>query len=71
VLAGGDAAHLAGDLAGGFYTQPTILKGHKKMRVFREEIFGPVVSVTTFAAGSTTDEGAIAVWSPSSRAAGA
>jgi acyl-CoA reductase-like NAD-dependent aldehyde dehydrogenase len=41
------------------------------MRVFREEIFGPVVSVTTFAAGSTTDEGAIAVWSPSSRAAGA
>jgi acyl-CoA reductase-like NAD-dependent aldehyde dehydrogenase len=35
-------------LAGGYYIQPTILKGHNKMRVFQEEIFGPVVSVTTF-----------------------
>ncbi len=48
VLTGGDAAHLGGDLANGFYIQPTILKGHNKMRVFQEEIFGPVVSVTTF-----------------------
>src|SRR5216684_5071714 len=48
VLAGGGRAELAGDLAGGFYVQPTVLKGHNKMRVFQEEIFGPVVSVTTF-----------------------
>ncbi|UYV39221.1 aldehyde dehydrogenase [Rhodobacteraceae bacterium D3-12] len=48
VLVGGDAAHFNGELAGGNYIQPTILKGHNKMRVFQEEIFGPVVSVTTF-----------------------
>ncbi|PFG63424.1 aldehyde dehydrogenase [Thioclava sp. ES.031] len=48
VLTGGDAARFNGDLANGFYIQPTILKGHNKMRVFQEEIFGPVVSVTTF-----------------------
>jgi aldehyde dehydrogenase len=48
VLVGGDTAHLGSDLEGGFYIQPTILKGHNKMRVFQEEIFGPVVSVTTF-----------------------
>ena len=48
VLIGGAAADLGGDLAGGFYVQPTVLKGHNKMRVFQEEIFGPVVSVTTF-----------------------
>jgi aldehyde dehydrogenase len=48
VLTGGDAAKFDGDLAGGYYIQPTILKGHNKMRVFQEEIFGPVVSVTTF-----------------------
>lgn len=48
VLTGGDAAKMEGDIAGGFYIQPTILKGHNKMRVFQEEIFGPVVSVTTF-----------------------
>jgi aldehyde dehydrogenase len=48
VLTGGAAAALGGDLANGFYIQPTILKGHNKMRVFQEEIFGPVVSVTTF-----------------------
>ncbi|MBW6417955.1 aldehyde dehydrogenase [Celeribacter sp. PS-C1] len=48
VLVGGDAAKFNGDLAGGYYIQPTILKGHNKMRVFQEEIFGPVVSVTTF-----------------------
>ncbi|MEM9047482.1 MAG: aldehyde dehydrogenase [Pseudomonadota bacterium] len=48
VLIGGEEAHLPGDLAGGYYIKPTILKGHNKMRVFQEEIFGPVVSVTTF-----------------------
>jgi aldehyde dehydrogenase len=48
VLAGGERNYLAGDLAGGFYVKPTVLKGHNRMRVFQEEIFGPVVSVTTF-----------------------
>lgn len=47
VLAGGAAATNDG-LEGGYYIQPTILKGHNKMRVFQEEIFGPVVCVTTF-----------------------
>ena len=48
VLAGGARNMLEGDLAGGFYIQPTVLQGHNRMRVFQEEIFGPVVSVTTF-----------------------
>ncbi len=48
VLAGGDRRQMQGDLAGGFYMQPTVFKGNNKMRVFQEEIFGPVVSVTTF-----------------------
>jgi len=48
VLLGGKAADLGGELSGGYYIEPTILKGHNKMRVFQEEIFGPVVSVTTF-----------------------
>ncbi|MEK6668065.1 MAG: aldehyde dehydrogenase family protein [Aquabacterium commune] len=48
VLIGGEAAKLGGDLAGGYYVQPTLLKGHNKMRVFQEEIFGPVLAVTTF-----------------------
>jgi len=48
VLTGGEANSLPGDLAGGYYVKPTVLKGHNKMRVFQEEIFGPVVSVTTF-----------------------
>lgn len=48
VLAGGAAAQMDGELASGYYIQPTVLKGHNKMRVFQEEIFGPVVSVTTF-----------------------
>jgi aldehyde dehydrogenase len=47
VLCGGKAAYNDG-LAGGYYIQPTILKGNNKMRVFQEEIFGPVVCVTTF-----------------------
>ncbi|MEL6511301.1 MAG: aldehyde dehydrogenase [Pseudomonadota bacterium] len=48
VLTGGEAASLGGDCANGYYIKPTILKGNNKMRVFQEEIFGPVVSVTTF-----------------------
>jgi aldehyde dehydrogenase len=48
VLAGGAQAKMAGDLGAGFYVQPTVLKGNNKMRVFQEEIFGPVVSVATF-----------------------
>ncbi|HJA60068.1 MAG TPA: aldehyde dehydrogenase family protein [Candidatus Brevibacterium intestinavium] len=48
VLTGGDKAELGGDLAGGFYVQPTIFKGTNRMRIFQEEIFGPVVSVATF-----------------------
>lgn len=48
VLVGGDQTHLGGDLAGGYYVQPTLFKGHNKMRVFQEEIFGPVLAVTTF-----------------------
>jgi aldehyde dehydrogenase len=49
VLAGGGPAELGGDLAGGYYIRPTIFSGHNRMRVFQEEIFGPVVSTTTFA----------------------
>ena len=48
VLTGGRAADLGGELSSGFYIEPTVLKGNNKMRVFQEEIFGPVVSVTTF-----------------------
>ena len=48
VLTGGAVERLEGDLAGGYYIQPTLLKGHNKMRVFQEEIFGPVIGVTTF-----------------------
>ena len=48
VLCGGDKADLGGGLAGGYYIQPTMFKGHNHMRIFQEEIFGPVVSVTTF-----------------------
>jgi aldehyde dehydrogenase len=48
VLIGGDRAQLGGDLAGGYYIQPTLFKGHNQMRIFREEIFGPVLAVTTF-----------------------
>jgi aldehyde dehydrogenase len=48
VLTGGQRAALAGELAGGYYVEPTIFAGHNKMRVFQEEIFGPVVSVARF-----------------------
>lgn len=48
VLTGGSRSVLEGELEGGYYVEPTVLKGHNKMRVFQEEIFGPVVAVTTF-----------------------
>ena len=48
LLAGGERNVLTGELAGGYYVKPTVLQGNNKMRVFQEEIFGPVVSVTTF-----------------------
>ena len=48
VLAGGDIAKLNSGLEKGNYIQPTVFKGNNKMRIFQEEIFGPVVSVTTF-----------------------
>jgi len=47
-LIGGGRAELGGDLAGGYYIQPTLFKGNNNMRIFREEIFGPVLAVTTF-----------------------
>lgn len=47
-LIGGQQAQLEGELGGGFYVQPTLFKGHNKMRIFQEEIFGPVLAVTTF-----------------------
>ena len=48
VLIGGGRTQLGGELAGGYYIQPTLFKGDNKMRVFREEIFGPVLAVATF-----------------------
>jgi aldehyde dehydrogenase len=48
VLAGGGVEKLEGGLANGYYIQPTLLKGTNQMRVFQEEIFGPVIGVTTF-----------------------
>ena len=48
VLTGGSRQHHGGELAEGYYVQPTVLHGHNKMRVFQEEIFGPVLAVTTF-----------------------
>jgi aldehyde dehydrogenase len=47
-LTGGARNVLGGELEGGYYVQPTVFKGHNRMRIFQEEIFGPVVSVTTF-----------------------
>jgi aldehyde dehydrogenase len=48
LLIGGERNELDGELAGGYYFQPTVFKGHNKMRIFQEEIFGPVLAVTTF-----------------------
>ena len=47
-LIGGEQNNLEGDLTNGYYIKPTVFKGNNKMRIFQEEIFGPVVSVTTF-----------------------
>ena len=48
MLIGGERTPMEGELAGGYYFEPTVLKGHNGMRVFQEEIFGPVLAVTTF-----------------------
>jgi len=48
VLIGGGAADLGGELSGGYYVNPTVFHGHNRMRIFQEEIFGPVLAVTTF-----------------------
>jgi aldehyde dehydrogenase len=57
VLTGGKRADNGGELANGFYIEPTVFEGNNKMRIFQEEIFGPVVSVTTF----KDDEEALAI----------
>ncbi|HTZ04460.1 MAG TPA: aldehyde dehydrogenase family protein [Gaiellaceae bacterium] len=48
LLIGGERAHLGGELEDGFYYEPTVFKGTNDMRIFQEEIFGPVLAVTTF-----------------------
>ena len=48
LLIGGNQTKHDGELSSGYYIEPTVFKGHNKMRIFQEEIFGPVVSVTTF-----------------------
>jgi aldehyde dehydrogenase len=71
VLAGGERADLGGELSGGYYVTPTVLEGDNKMRVFQDEIFGPVVSVTGFddfddaikIANDTSRAPAAGVWS--------
>jgi len=67
VLCGGGISKLSGELNDGYYIQPTIFKGHNKMRIFQEEIFGPVASCTTF---KTTEE-AIAIANDTSYGLGA
>lgn len=57
VLTGGERSILAGETSEGYYVQPTVLEGHNKMRVFQEEIFGPVLAVTKF----KDDEEALAI----------
>ena len=47
MLTGGDRAHLGGDLENGNFLQPTVFSGDNSMRIFQEEIFGPVLSVTS------------------------
>jgi aldehyde dehydrogenase len=48
LLIGGERADLGGDLAGGYYVQPTVFEGNNAMRIFQEEIFGPVLALTSF-----------------------
>ncbi|PZR31454.1 aldehyde dehydrogenase [Caulobacter segnis] len=57
LLAGGHRKVLPGQLADGYYVEPTVFEGHNKMRIFQEEIFGPVLAVTTF----KTEEEALAI----------
>jgi aldehyde dehydrogenase len=57
ILIGGERNNLGGQYAGGYYIKPTVFKGNNKMRIFQEEIFGPVVSVTTF----KTEEEALSI----------
>ena len=57
VLTGGERNVLEGDFKDGYYVKPTVFQGHNKMRIFQEEIFGPVLSVTTF----KDDEDALAI----------
>jgi aldehyde dehydrogenase len=57
ILIGGERNVLEGQYAGGYYVKPTVFKGHNKMRIFQEEIFGPVVSATTF----KTDDEALSI----------
>ncbi|MCA1909475.1 MAG: aldehyde dehydrogenase family protein [Magnetospirillum sp.] len=57
LLTGGGRADLGGELTDGFYVKPTVFQGNNKMRIFQEEIFGPVVSVTTF----KTEEEALSI----------
>ncbi|GBR09261.1 aldehyde dehydrogenase [Asaia siamensis] len=57
VLTGGNAAKLGNGLEKGFYIEPTVFRGHNSMRIFQEEIFGPVLAVTTF----KTEEEALAI----------
>jgi aldehyde dehydrogenase len=57
VLIGGERTDMGGEFADGYFFQPTVLKGDNKMRVFQEEIFGPVLAVTTF----TDDADALAI----------
>jgi aldehyde dehydrogenase len=57
LLIGGDRSHLGGELEGGYYFQPTVFKGTNDMRIFQEEIFGPVLAVTTF----TSEEQALEI----------
>ena len=48
LLTGGERSDLGGELSGGYYVQPTVFEGNNSMRIFQEEIFGPVVAVTRF-----------------------
>jgi aldehyde dehydrogenase len=48
IRTGGERADLGGELSGGYYVRPTVFEGDNRMRIFQEEIFGPVVSVTSF-----------------------
>jgi hypothetical protein len=49
VLTGGERAGLGGELSGGYYARPTVFEGSSSMRIFQEEIFGPVLALTSFA----------------------